>query len=39
LSLLAIPQLLIYKEAKGITDGTWAEYSLGSLSSSTAACF
>jgi hypothetical protein len=39
LSLLAVPQLMIYKNAMGIEDLTWAEYSLGSLSSSQAACF
>lgn len=39
LSILAIPQLLIYGAAEGIKDGTWAEYSLGSLSTSQAACF
>jgi len=32
MSLLALPQILLYADAPGIRDGTWAELSIGSLS-------
>lgn len=39
LSLLVLPQILIYAAEKGIDDGSYAEYSIGSLPYSQAACF
>lgn len=39
MSLLALPQILLYADAPGIRDGTWAELSIGSLSYSQSQCF
>lgn len=39
MSLLVLPQILIYADAPGIRDNTYAELSLGSLSFSQSQCF
>lgn len=36
LSLITLPQLMYFKASDGIVDGTWAEFSIGSLTFSQA---